>query len=559
MTGSLVGFTAHFNSDGTRLDGKLIEALRDAEAKAREGKRLDLNMTIFQFQSVPIAEELLRIARENPNARLRIIGDWSQSSNDGNNRLPLIERQAASLGLRNIDIRYKKDEPYQWDEGKERPVFAHSRARGLVHRKGFVALVDGVPVKMAFGSFNWSETADSKNYEDLVIVDPVGEVTEAMALQYEREFAAFVNHPDALTGAQARAFKRDSLNRMRSEHGRDPGADGERDAGPEPEKYVSPARSAFDVNSFAADDAARLDALVGQPLADEVRGELRERGRFDSYLDLAARIPRIDLAPAEARQALALAGFGEGRLAVNTAPTDDWVRLGFPPELAGAIIDHRARHDGFLSVADLAHVPGVTAERLAACRHLLTDDVAEGFYTARGFDDPAAATGYDPDNASRTVVVAGADSPLPASVTNAAVDLLRRAGPGDTVRIAMYIFQTNTPEFRVMLAANDRGATVKLVLSEEFRDLALPALSKELAAGRQGLEVRVQTARTLHEKFMVAGNDVFTGSANIASSASERHSEDRYVIRNHPPFAHSYINEFERVFGRSKDIGAKRP
>ncbi len=552
MIRSLLGFKAWFNSDGTRLDGKLIEALRDAEAKGKAAARLDLNMTIFQFQSVPIADELMRIARDNPHARLRIIGDWSQSADDGNNRMPIIERQAAALDLTNIDIRYKKDEPYQWDEGKERPVFAHSRARGLVHRKGFVALVDGVPVKMAFGSFNWSETADSKNYEDLVIVDPCGEVSEGVALQYEREFAAFVNHPDALTGPQARAFKRESMERIRAEHGHETSAGrGGRDPGPPPERYVSPARNAFDVNSFAAEDAARLDALLGQALAGEIRVELR-KGRFDSYLDLAARIPRLAAAPEEARHALVIAGFGEARLPINTAPVDDWVRLGFSPELAAAVIDHRARHHGLLSVADLAGVPGMTAERLAACRNLLTDDVAEGFYTARGFDDDAAATGYDPDHASRTVAVAGADSPQPASVTNAAVDLLRRAG--DTVLIAMYIFQSNTPEFVEMLAANDRGAKVKLVLSKEFKDLAVPALRKALAAGRKGLEVRVQTARTLHEKFMVVGDDVFTGSANIAPSASERHSEDRYVIRNHPPFAHSYINEFRRVFSRSKDI-----
>ena len=147
---------AIFTSEGDALEtfrGKFLGTMEDTIAKAN-GRRVDINMMVFAFTDATLADEILRLARENPNANFRLLTDWSQMSSSGSRQASLIARAAFDEGLENVFVKFKKDDPYIWDPDRGGPAFSHRNTKGLNHHKGFITLIDGRPQKMVFGSFN---------------------------------------------------------------------------------------------------------------------------------------------------------------------------------------------------------------------------------------------------------------------------------------------------------------------------------------------------------------------------------------------------------------------
>ena len=68
------------------------------------------------------------------------------------------------------------------------------------------------------------------------------------------------------------------------------------------------------------------------------------------------------------------------------------------------------------------------------------------------------------------------------------------------------------------------------------------------------IDVRVQSAKTMHEKFGVVGDDVFSGSANFSESSSTKHSEDRFTIKNQREIAAQFQSEFELLWAKSRTV-----
>ena len=73
----------------------------------------------------------------------------------------------------------------------------------------------------------------------------------------------------------------------------------------------------------------------------------------------------------------------------------------------------------------------------------------------------------------------------------------------------------------------------------------------ELGAER---DVRVQRAKTMHEKFGVMGDDVFFGSANFSSSSSTKHSENRISVKNEAGTAKAFQARFEEMWNKSRIV-----
>src|SRR6185436_14116542 len=144
------------------LTSKVIGELQDAVARAN-GRPMDVDMMIFEFQSDRIEKAITDIAKANPNVKFRIVADSTQASATGGNALPSI----LSQHLPNIEVKFKKDFPYRWDAGKQAAVYDHNITGGLNPHKGFATFIDGLPDRLVPGSFNWSDTADNSNYEDL--------------------------------------------------------------------------------------------------------------------------------------------------------------------------------------------------------------------------------------------------------------------------------------------------------------------------------------------------------------------------------------------------------
>lgn len=553
-SGNDEGLAVHFTSAKEDLEGMIVSGLEDT-VKAAAGRPFEVNVSIYEFQSQRIADELLKIAREHPEAKIRMIADFSQSIATTKNQIPQILAIAKKEKLQNFDIRFKKDAPYSWNAKLKRPSYDHARSSGLNHHKGVVTLIDGQPFKVMTGSFNWSKTANSQNYEDLTVGDAHHPAARLLAADWNSEFAAFFSGPDALTPSEASVWKTQVRDAIFKQNHITPPAH-------HPTKVIHGAvyqpaaiAPAFDVNGIAASDRTRLGTLIPLDVVRDINAEQSARGRFASMDELIARVPSVAGLSADQKAKLAGCDFGPGKVMLNLASADDLVSVGVPKTVADAIVATRAAKGDFQAVSDLKGMAGLTDARFAAIAPLLDASVDRIYFNSRPFGDPTGGTGYDPNHASATLPVENPDGSFtvgPASVTNAAVDLLNRAQPGQPVHIAMYALQTGTPEFTAIVAAAKRGVDVKLVLNEG-NDATVAYIKTLQAAGVSHLAVRIQTAKTMHEKFGVFGDDVFTGSANFSMSAGTKHSEERLVLKNDAALSAAYSAEFDRLWAKSKD------
>ena len=146
---------AYYTSRGDDLPAAVREAFRVAEARAAAGRPASVDIAVFSFTHLDIADELTRIVAAQPTVRVRLILDLSQISHSEGHvgpyledlknhdwaaaceiRVPSAQRAAcqADLAARyggasfaNLEIKYKWYDAYIWSTSLSRPVLDHSR------------------------------------------------------------------------------------------------------------------------------------------------------------------------------------------------------------------------------------------------------------------------------------------------------------------------------------------------------------------------------------------------------------------------------------------------
>ncbi|MHC4832266.1 MAG: phospholipase D-like domain-containing protein [Planctomycetota bacterium] len=175
-------------------------------------------------------------------------------------------------------------------------------------------------------------------------------------------------------------------------------------------------------------------------------------------------------------------------------------------------------------------------------------------FSARRADEAAGDTGYATVNEEKLVPVLGADGVVhmeSATLGSGAVDIMRRAESGETLKLAAYGLSSSTPEYAALIGAARRGVKVRVILNKAYNERVAQGL-KDLASA-EGLDIEVKTSgRTMHQKYLVhpESNDVFNGSANLSSSSARKHSEDRFAFKNNPQIAAAFETDFNRLWGR---------
>ncbi len=545
------GISTHFTFNES-LEKKLLAELGDAVASAN-GRPMDVCMSIFEFQSDTMGDAVLELAKKHPNVKFRIIGDSGLASDSGGNELPRLLKAK----LPNIEVKYKKDFPYVWSATAKRPVYNHGATKGLNHHKGFATFVDGKPDRLVTGSFNWSNTADKNNYEDLTVFKNRDASSRRAVEQFGAEFAGYWNNDEAsLSPNNFLNFKRDQWNAMLVANGQRPLRTAARPADGYAAYEVPQDTRSFDVNGLRPQDAERLKALVGTALARTIAADRTKYGRYDSLEELEERVPQVATLAAEKRAALGGAGFfGSGLVSVNNATLEELDKVGFTKTQARAIVEFREKNGDFESVDELSKVPGVTAARVKALGERLSATDVEVFFNSRPFGAAAGGTGYGPGG-TRTSAVMGADgvvSPQAANVKFAATDLFNRARVGQTISVAMYGMSPNAPEFLSLVEAARRGVAVRVVMNDDFNSSTASAI-KLLKAQGLPIDVRIQKAKTMHEKFGVVGDDVFSGSANFSESSSTKHSENRIAVKNDAELSAQFQARFDALWEKSKVV-----
>lgn len=246
----------HFNST-ERLEKYVKETFSEAVARAKDGKPATIDIMIFSFTSPSLADSLLRIARDYPTARIRIIANLSQLFREPTSVVPDIEgiasgrveayrrvaerrkafikdpeenRLAVESELKqiiseyrrrplpNVQVRYKWFPSFSWDEAAGNCDYDHFHPKSsLLHHKA--AIVNGET--LVTGSYNWSNYAETKNLENLMTVR--GPEDRRMVADFEAEFDAMWDDPSLTkTSEECRALKESICAGIEREHGKAP-------------------------------------------------------------------------------------------------------------------------------------------------------------------------------------------------------------------------------------------------------------------------------------------------------------------------------------------------
>ncbi len=218
----------HFNSM-ERLEKYVKEAFSAAVSRAKEGREGTIDIMIFSFTSPALADSLLRIARDFPTVKIRILANLSQLFREPTAVLPEMEgvisgkmdayravaekrkgfmkdpeqRQRAIESetkqiisefrhkpIPNIEIRYKWFPSFSWDAKEGKTVYDHFHPKAaLLHHKSVV--VNGET--LVTGSYNWSTYAETKNLENIMIIS--GPEDRTLITDFQAEFEAMWNDP----------------------------------------------------------------------------------------------------------------------------------------------------------------------------------------------------------------------------------------------------------------------------------------------------------------------------------------------------------------------------
>lgn len=249
----------YFNSQ-ERLEKHLKSGFSRAVARAKEGKQGTIDIMIFSFTSTPLADSMLRIARDFPLVRIRILANLSQLFREPASVLPMLEliatgdkdayRQAAEnrkgfisdeeirksavesemkylvsefrlKPLPNIEIKYKWFPAFSWidDEGMAIPYeqegtadyyHFHQKAELLHHKTAIInneVLING--------SYNWSISAETKNFENLMVITGPEKQDLRMVKDFQAEFNAVWDNPQmAKTSEECIKLKEELCNNI---------------------------------------------------------------------------------------------------------------------------------------------------------------------------------------------------------------------------------------------------------------------------------------------------------------------------------------------------------
>jgi hypothetical protein len=175
-------------------------------------------------------------------------------------------------------------------------------------------------------------------------------------------------------------------------------------------------------------------------------------------------------------------------------------------------------------------------------------------FSSRGVHEDTSANGYAEANRAQRFWLrkpSGKCKRVPVTLTTLALDLISRSRPSDTLKVAMYGLSSRVPEYGALLDAARRGVRLLILLD---RAISVPVSAALLAASIvECLPIQVRLgSRMMHQKYVVhpESGTVLTGTANMTTDASFRHSEQRILLRGCPAIAEKFAADFDTIWSR---------
>lgn len=144
-----------------RIDNELINLVRRVEASG------SLDLAMFSLTRKELADAILRSAERNPDAKFRLLLDHAQFDDEDplqSKQGPSLEARAREMGLKNIQVRYRFRRNAYGYHPQENKAMLISYLSLFLHHKNVT--VNGN--EMAIGSYNWSNSAEFINFENVM-------------------------------------------------------------------------------------------------------------------------------------------------------------------------------------------------------------------------------------------------------------------------------------------------------------------------------------------------------------------------------------------------------
>lgn len=138
----------------------------------------------FAFTDAAIYEALLEVVALPQVHSLKVIADYGNFSSRDNR----LVRELANTPSSKVEVRFKTDFPYIWNDSKNDFEWNYKASSGLLHHKSLCVLVNGTPEWLHTGSYNWTKKSN-RSYENSLLMkrdEKNGGVLDA----FNREFDA---------------------------------------------------------------------------------------------------------------------------------------------------------------------------------------------------------------------------------------------------------------------------------------------------------------------------------------------------------------------------------
>ncbi|PKL50746.1 MAG: hypothetical protein CVV42_01720 [Candidatus Riflebacteria bacterium HGW-Riflebacteria-2] len=170
----------------TRIDSELINLIHRVEASG------SLDLAMFSLTRLELAEAILRSAERNPDARFRLLLDHAQldDADPLQSKLgPWLEQKAAEMGIKNIQVRYRfRRNAYGFSLEEKKPILLSFLSLFLHHKN---VTVNGK--EMAIGSYNWSNSAEFLNFENVMFFNTFYKDHQKIIDSFKAEFETLWN------------------------------------------------------------------------------------------------------------------------------------------------------------------------------------------------------------------------------------------------------------------------------------------------------------------------------------------------------------------------------
>lgn len=170
----------------TRIDRDLIDLVHRVEASG------SLDLAMFSLTRLELAEAILRSAERNPGARFRLLLDHAQldDADPVQSKLgPWLEQKAAEMELKNIQVRYRfRRNAYGYSQEEKKPILISYLSLFLHHKN--VTVNDR---EMAIGSYNWSNSAEFLNFENVMFFNALYAGHRHIIDRFKAEFETLWN------------------------------------------------------------------------------------------------------------------------------------------------------------------------------------------------------------------------------------------------------------------------------------------------------------------------------------------------------------------------------